>query len=326
MHPLQDDCQKQLSLVMEELELIRTAPLLPLPAAAPSSLIWDIMSASESPAESQFPALHQEGSANAPYIPPGAAAEAASMATMQLNLHAGQKLAEESQTTKRPPSPRQVLKTQPTNTDQLTRELAPEMAGSVSSHAAASKQAAASESPQEQGDLPERSVSQSRDASVLAALYAVEQRVAALHQHVSRVQLEGRSDRQQLTRLARDVQACLEGGAVRAARLPASDLPRLPASNTPTGELSTLDKVASAVRLTSGDLVEAATLNEAHIQAELSQLRRALETVTAVTGMMALGRQEVSSLLAVFIQHVKSLHLLLIGAVICALLTLPVYD
>ena len=194
---------------------------------------------------------------------------------------------------------------------------------------AASKQAAASESPQEQGDLPERAVSQSRDASVLAALYAVEQRVAALHQHVSRVQLEGRSDRQQLTRLARDVQACLEGGAVRAARLPASDLPRLPASNTPTGELSTLDKVASkisAVRLTSGDLIEAATLNEAHIQAELSQLRRALETVTAVTGMMALGRQEVSSLLAVFIQHVKSLHLLLIGAVICALLTLPVYD
>ena len=139
MHPLQDDCQKQSSLVMEELELIRTAPLLPLPAAAPSSLILDIMSASESPAESQFPALHQEGSANAPYIPPGAAAEAASMATMQLNLHAGQKLAEESQTTKRPPSPGQVLKTQPTNADQLTRELAPEMAGSVLSHAGSIK-------------------------------------------------------------------------------------------------------------------------------------------------------------------------------------------
>ena len=148
--------------------------------------------------------------------------------------------------------------------------------------------------------LPERAVSQTRDASVLAALHALEQHVAALRLHVSRVQLESRSDRPQLNRLAKDVQMWLEGGMLKGARLQADNPPRLPSSDTPTGKSSTLDEVAGKVRangLTSGELIGATTLKKAQIHAEVLELRRALETVTAVTGMMALGRQEVSDLL-----------------------------
>ena len=97
---------------------------------------------------------------------------------------------------------------------------------------------------------------------------------------MSRVQLESRSDRLQLSWLAKDVQMCLEGGVLKGARLQASDPPRLPASDTPTGKLSTLDEVAGKVRadgLTSGELIGAATLKEAQIHAKLLELRRALE-------------------------------------------------
>ncbi|CAL8465468.1 g5004 [Coccomyxa elongata] len=264
---------------------------------APSSLISDVMRASEGAAEPQPSAFHPKARVIAPYIPPGAAAEAASMATMQRNLsalHAERDMADSTQTGDSPPSPRQEPSTGTANADQSARELAPQKAGTVS-NAASSKRAAASKSLKEERVLPERAVSQSRDASVLAALHALEQSMAALHQHVSRVQLESRSDRLQLNRLAKDVQMWLEGGVLKGVRLQASDSPRLPASDAPTGKLSTLDEVDGKLRtdsLTSGELIGAATLKEAQIHAELLELRRALETVTAVTGMMALGRRE----------------------------------
>ncbi len=108
MQLLQDNCQNECSLVMEEVELVRTASLLPLPAAAPSSLISDIMRASEGAAEPHPSAFHQKTSVIAPYIPPGAAAEAASMATMQLSLfasHAERNMADSTQTGDSPSSP-----------------------------------------------------------------------------------------------------------------------------------------------------------------------------------------------------------------------------
>ena len=92
----------------------------------------------------------------------------------------------------------------------------------VSNQGTASKQAAASKSSQEEIVLSDRDVSQTGDASVLAALHALEQHVAALRLHVSRVQLESRSDRPQLNRLAKDVQMWLEGGMLKGARLQAS--------------------------------------------------------------------------------------------------------
>ncbi|BDA50024.1 hypothetical protein COCOBI_15-1520 [Coccomyxa sp. Obi] len=295
MHGIEDDCQKQLNLVMEELELHRTASLLPLPlhAVAPSSLILDIMSASEVTAEPQPPTLYQQASATALSIPSGAVTEAASTATMQLDTSSLQKehdMAGTSQVDNSSPSPSKVLRTGTADdADHLARELAPQKAEMDP------KQAAESKSSQDSEGVPVQAVAPTRVASVLAALHALEQSLAALHQHVNRVQLESRSDRLQLSRLAKDVQTCLKGGMEKSAKMPASDLPHLPASDTPTGELSTLDNINSKIRVdgpASGDLIWAATLKEAQIHAELSELRRALETVTAVIGMMALGRQE----------------------------------
>ena len=273
---MQVDCERQFSLLNEELELQRAS--VAIPDAAPSSLILYLLTAAKSadePSTDVLPTSQQiTVSGILPTMPEEASWQNASPPAMQQDESAEPNQANDS--------PR----------DHRHTAILPHEAQSYSDGSGLGNSDAQESSSLHAENQPFAAATANRDLGLLTALHAIEQSVNSLQQHVARLQAEGRVSRLQLNRLSKEVQKSLDSNASLAASMAAQR-----GSDKVLSKQHGLEGSETKENHTAdshGDLIKTATLKEAEIHAEMLDLRRALETLTGVIAALALGKHPVS--------------------------------
>ncbi len=282
---MQADCQRDISLLHEELELQRTMPALPAANAVPSSLLLDLLNAAETANQPQDPidssSLHNAFSDPSSSIPQEGLNE-------DLSEHGSENAALPStsglQTEKVVFNSTATDNSSPGESDTLLPR-----AAVTARESADLSRSEDEEKVSQQAQMPRRSIAaENRDLSLLKALHAMEQNVASLQQHLARVQSEGKVGRLQLNRVARDVQRCLDTNARLAAQLTAQGSSRADMAIAKGVDMDSSKAKENHDTNLRKDLIKSASFKEAEHDSELLDLRRALESLTGVIAAMAL--------------------------------------
>lgn len=186
---MQVDCERQFSLLNEELELQRAS--VAIPDAAPSSLILGLLTAAKSADEPSTDVLPTSQQITVSGILP----------TM---------LEEISWQNASPPAMQQDESAEPNQANDSPRDhrhtaTLPHEALSYSDGSGLGYSDAQESSLLHAENQPFAAATANRDLGLLTALHAIEQSVNSLQQHVVRLQAEGRVSRLQLNRLSKEI-------------------------------------------------------------------------------------------------------------------------